>query len=523
MNISYRKISLLFASILLLWLSGCIDLPTNLKVPQWNVDLNLPLVNKSYTLNDIIKKQPYVSIGADSVYILQSNTYTHGANVSNFLQLNAQTSTPPALIPVVNNDTQTVYVPIPKGAILENAVFTSGSLSFNISNLNVQAVNILIIVPGIIQNGSALKIPMNVQALQQNYTNSTSLAGCQYIQPANQSAQNQSSIQLIVSFSTSLPLGSFLTMQFSCSNFDFSSVTGYLPELSLGVQSQSFSLNLGSAENYRDKVSLKYDSLNMDVNYQSFLPGSSPFPIQIKNLSIIGEREDGSTMPLSYDSTQNNYISIYIPNGNKHLSFTQDNSNLSQFLTFLPNTVIVTAEYIMNPYNSTTMGSATGNDTVYFSTNFSTKSILALQSTLMTDTTSINISSQDSVDIQNAKSAYVNINVQNGIPLNASLTVKFVDANYNFLFSDSLSFLAANINTTTGAVTSPVTTPSSITLDSAQASKLSGAHYAITTVTLNTNGASNNPPQDVVVSANDVLQVTVYGGVNYHVNTNQLK
>jgi hypothetical protein len=228
-------------------------------------------------------------------------------------------------------------------------------------------------------------------------------------------------------------------------------------------------------------------------------------------------------MALTYDSTQNDNISIYTQNGNKHLSFTQNNSNLSQFITFLPSSIIMTAEYIMNPYNSTATGTVTDNDTVLFSTNFSTKSILALQKTLITDTTSINITNQDSLKIQDARSAYINVNVQNGIPLNAWLTINFVDGGYNHLFSDSLSFLAANINTATGEVTSAFTTNNVIQLDSAQAAKLAGAHYAIVSINVQTNDASSSPAQYVAIRPNDSIQVTVYGGVNYHVNTNDLK
>lgn len=522
MNFNYRNFPIVLVSILLsLWIGGCIDLPTNLKVPQWDVDLNVPLVNRSYTLNDIIKEQKYISIqgtsSADSIYVLQSDTYSQSADVSNFIQLNATSSSTGNIIPVVNSVSATIYLPIPKGAILDNAIFKSGFLSLYAANPNPEVVDILIAFPGIIQNGSELKISMTVPASGQDSVQ-TPLAGCTYLLPANQTTQNQGYIQLVISGSSiSLPLGSFVTMSIYSSNFSFSSATGYLPEQSLGVKSQQFSLNLGDAQNYGNKASLKYAELDMDVKYYS--PASNPFGILVDSLNIIGVRNDGSQLALK-DSTGSSNITFTI-NGTKHLSFTQDNSNITSFISFLPSTILLSADYIMNPSNST--GTVTNQDSVVFSTNFSTSSILALQKTLITDTTSINITNQDSLKIQDARSAYINVNVQNGIPLNAWLTINFVDGGYNHLFSDSLSFLAANINTATGEVTSAFTTNNVIQLDSAQAAKLAGAHYAIVSINVQTNDASSSPAQYVAIRPNDSIQVTVYGGVNYHVNTNDLK
>ncbi len=526
MNSNYRIFPLMLVSILLSFLvGGCIDLPTNLKAPQWDVDLNVPLVNRSYTLNDIIKQQKYLSIqgtsSADSIYVLQSDTYTQSADVSNFIQLNTQTSSKGNIIPVVNSiDTSiTIWLPVPEGAILQNAVFSSGSLLFNVSNNTSIPANITVTFPRIVENGSELVIPVSAPAnLQSPKVIQKSLGGDVYNLSAYQPAKNPSSIPIIVSASSSTGSAvSYVTMDFYSSNFDFSSATGYLPEQSLGVKSQQFSLNLGDAQNYGNKASLQNAELEMDVKYYS--PASKPFSIKVDSLNIIGVRSDGSKLALQ-DSTGSSNITFTIGNGITHLTFTQANSNITSFISFLPSTILLSADYIMNPSNST--GTVTNKDSVVFSTNFSTKSILALQKTLLTDTTSINISNQDSLKIQDARSAYINVNVQNGIPLNAWLTVNFVDSRYKHLFSDSLSFNAAAINTA-GEVTGSVTTNNLIQLDSVQATLLARAHYAIVTVTVQTSGASSSPTQYVAIRPDDLIQVTVYGGVQYHVNTNDLK
>ena len=95
MNYVGRKFTIVFPCLLLIFIAGCIDIPTNVKAPQWDVNLNLPLVNRSYSLDDIIKKQNYISSSAvDSIFVIQSDIYPQHVDVTNFVQLNTQTSLP---------------------------------------------------------------------------------------------------------------------------------------------------------------------------------------------------------------------------------------------------------------------------------------------------------------------------------------------------------------------------------------------------------------------------------------------
>ena len=71
-------------------LTGCFDLPNDVIMPQWDVDLNVPLLKKAYTLEDIIKsdKEPNISIDPiDSLYVIQSDNYLSTSGISEFLQV----------------------------------------------------------------------------------------------------------------------------------------------------------------------------------------------------------------------------------------------------------------------------------------------------------------------------------------------------------------------------------------------------------------------------------------------------
>jgi len=526
MKYNYRNYYiLLFSALITMWIGGCVDLPTNLKAPQWDVDLNVPLVNRSYTLTDIIKKQNYISIqgtsSADSIYVIQSDNYSQSTGVANFIQVTTESSSLNNPVPVSNliDTSITIFLPIPEGAILENASFKDGTLKFHVNNPTSAPANINITIPGIVKNNQPLRIPI-AAAPGDNAPIVQSLAGYDYILPQNQQSSNQDKIQMIVE--TSYPNGSilaFLSMDFYSSDFYFNYVTGYLPSKSLGTKSNSFSLNIGQAENYRDKVMLKAGTLNLNIDYVS--ANSNPFGFELTNVNIIGQREDGSQIYLK-DSTGSQNLTIKLTNGHYVKSFTQNNSNINEFISFIPNNVILNSDYIMNPDG--TVGTVSAQDSVKFSASFSTTSALAFQKSVITDTASTNISDKDSKKISDAQSAYITLSVQNGIPLDTWLTIKFVDSNYVPLFTlknstsdTALSFSSAPVNAN-GEVTGLQTSTMTIQLDSTQTQLLSRAHYLIYSATVQTNSGAI-----VSIRPNDVLQVSAYGGVKYHVNTDDLK
>jgi hypothetical protein len=527
MNFLNKRFLIILFSFLSIWLVGCVDLPTSFKAPQWDVDLNLPLVNRSYTLNDIIKKQKYISVqgtsSADSIYVLQSDNYFQSTGISKFIRLTAQTSSQGNVIPVGISGSSTFYLPFPEGAEPVNAVFTSGLLAFHIVNPNQEDISLNVVFPGILQNGTELSIPITVRALQEDSIQ-TSLSGYVYNLPANQKS-NSGSIQALVSvLPSSLSILSSATLDFYCSGFSFSSVTGYLPQKSLGTFSQSFPLNLGNTLDYRNKASLKYSKIDMEVKYSP--PNSNHFGIQMKNLNITGMREDGSRMTLE-DSTGSSNLTFDIEDDSTHLTFTQINSNITSFIAFMPSKIELNTEYIMNPGNIT--GSATNQDSLQFTTNFSTNSILALQRSLISDTMSLNFSDKDTLKIRDAESAYINVNVENGIPLDSWLTIVFTDGDYKPLFalnnssgSDSIYLASANVNSA-GEVVNPVTTNNLIQLDSNQTPKLARARYIIYSVAAQTTGVSNGLMPYVVIRPNDLIKINVYGGVKYNINIDDLK
>jgi hypothetical protein len=518
-----------FIIILLLFLiPGCLDLPSKLIAPNWDVNLNLPIANRTYSLADIIKQQKYISIqgtsSTDSIFLIQSDTYSQSVGVAQFVQVLKPTSSMNIPITILSSTSLTIYLPFPEGAALKSAAFVSGLFSMNITNPSLADISLSVTFPGIIKSdGTVFTINSNINALQPD-TTQYDFAGCIYRLPANQSASKGDSLQVIINASSTLPLA-LLTANFYLSDFYFSSVTGNLPDKSLGIHSESYSLKIGSIENFRDKVFLQNSSLDININYKSALP--NPFSFGVRNLNIIAMREDGSSRLLT-DSTGSSNLQFNIENGNYHYTFTEKNSNIDSIIGFLPSTVVLNAEYIMNPDNNP--GSATIQDSIQFSTDFSTKSIFAFRKSTITDSSSIGtISPDDSSRIVDTKNVLLNVNVQNGLPFSTWLTITFADQNYNRLFTvsnstsgDSLYFSAASVDQN-GEVMAPTNTTTAVQLDSSETQLLARAHYVIYSVTVETNGAESNPPHYVAIRPNDNIKIITYGSVTYDVIPDHLK
>jgi len=505
-------------------IQGCVTVPSDVVMPQWDTNLNVPFATKSYTLADIIKSQNYISISAaqDSVFIINSDTYSQTVSVGNFIQVKIGLPISNIQIPTINTELPPVLLPFPEGAQIDSATFVSGTIQITGTTppTNTAAATLSIRIPGVFNpNGTAMALSVTVQPNSTNSATYTFAPGSRYVQP---SAQYSTGFELIAKASG--PSNGLVTFSATASDFVFSSVTGYLPTKSLGTQNNNFSLNLGDASKYRGKVTLKTGTLTLSGKYNS--PSLKPFIVQVKNLQVQGVRNNGGgTMNLSYNIPLTTFTFDSTGTLNPP-PYTESNSNITSFITFLPDAINISAEYIMNPDNSLAYRTANSSDMVSFTTSFSTKSLLAIQQTSFVDTLKLDISQDARDQIVKGQGVTAIADIQNAIALNSWVKVTLTDANYKPLFvvtrdtiahADSISFTGAAVDNN-GNVTTPALSNTIISLDSTQIRLLAqSAHYAFVSVTVSTSGANNAP---VLVRAKDWIKLNVYGSVNYRIKGN---
>jgi hypothetical protein len=515
-------------SFLVVLIQGCVSLPTDVIMPQWDTNLNIPITSKNYTLDDIIKSQNYISINhSDNTYLITSDSLIQKTAISQFIQIKTERSSSSASVITDGSTTQQAFILFPEGAKISQASITQGQIKIISHNNYPTDALLTIYVPGILINGSPWQFTLPVPANTANITKILDLPVCQYNQPTGQAASQDGQLWIKATATSSSGL-SYVSFEAYTSNFDFTSVTGYLPTKTLGTHSSSFPLNLGDASNYRNKVLLSKGSLSLTGKYQS--SSFNPFIVGINNLRLVGKRND-SPLTNSLTFTDPNANSFrFDASGNYSTVYDETNSNITDFISFLPDSIYVSAEYIMNPDNNTNYKTVRSDDSISFTTRFTSKSILTIKQTTFQDTLDINMSKDDRDQIVNGKGAQLSVDLKNAIPLNTWIKVTITDNNYHPLKLNGSDFVITKNNNGTdsvnisgsltnldGSFLSASASKTSIDLDSLQIKLFAqNAYHAIVSVTVETS--NNNLP--VIVHASDWINLNVYGRVTYTVKNN---
>jgi hypothetical protein len=511
-------------SILTFW--GCVDLPENIILPEWDVDLNVPLMNKLYSVFDVFKPESKYSVTStlnnEDFYLVESEHYIANSQVTDYVKILSQSSIAQSFMLPANVPTQSIYVIFPEGIEIEHATFTSGLLAFSIENPTPAPITSTLVIPGIHKpDGSELIIERTVNSLGRDSI-VYDLSNHEYILPPNQPLQNKNSLQIIPSASSTMN-GAFSNVNFYGYDFKLSSVVGMLPRTSLGIKRTAAFIALNDVANYRGKFFIKEGSIKLKSEYLSYHQNN--FDLEINNVKIIGKRNTGEESLLNRNDGQN--IILQLSNGASDLTLDQTNSNLTEFFSFLPDSIIITAEYILNPLNNQIVKKVTSNDSIKFSVQFSTKSIFAIKQTNFIDTISINLNQNDRDRIRDGVEADINLELENAIPIDAYFKAVLTDQNYSHLFTltrnqlgiDSIKFLGGKVNSLTGQIISPTISSNIIKLDASQIKLMADAYHIILSTTINTSNAGNeNPnPPTVQVKSSDWLNLKCFGRIKYHV------
>ena len=513
-------------SILAIFIQGCNSLPTDVTMPQWDTDLNIPITTKNYILNDIIKSQNYISVNSkDNTYLITSDSLNQLVAISKFIEVKSESSTP--IAPILADGTNIeAFLQFPEGVKLRKAVISQGLFQIVTHNTFPTDVQMTLNIPGITKNGAPVPITFTVPANTESKTQTIDFANCQYTQPANQVSSKDGQLWIIASATSSKGFD-VITFETFTSEFVFTSATGYLPMKSLGTHSSSFPLSLADASTYRDKVVLKTGSLSLTGKYNSL--SINPFVVGVNNLRLVGKRNDTKlTYTLTFtDPTSNSFKFDGV--GNYSTVYDENNSNITSFITFLPDSIYVSAEYIMNPDNDPSYKNVRFDDTISFTTRFTSKSILSLKQATFTDTINIDIDKDKRDQILNGKGALLTIDIQNAIPLNSWIKVILTDNDYHPLIINGAPFVITKNNNGTDSVSiagsqtdgngnyvSSSASNTTITLDSVQIRQFSqNAYHAIISVTAETSHNNNVP---VIVHSSDWIKLNVFGKVTYRIN-----
>jgi hypothetical protein len=522
MNIMVKRMRLykrLWFIIPLIFISGCLDVPDKLVAPEWDVELNIPVINRVYTLNEVIGDQDNLDIESDSIYLIHTREYTQVRNLLDFLRLEGAISQDNlVLLPV--NDSRDIFIDFRTDVVeIEAAVFSDGNISLNLRNTSSLTVHYALTVPGIRLNDVALVLSAEL-APGQNVMLEHDLAGYEYSEPPDQPPQFGNALWLQASSQASgTNTGGLIEFDIEISEFQFSSVTGRFSEQDLGRRTDTINADLGTdLQDFRNKIHLAEAALRLSAEYRSIF--SNPFHMRVDSLTVSAVSAESEIFLT--DSTGSRFINFVLDEGIINIDFNQSNSNIIEIINSVPDQFIISASARI--LGDSQAGTITNEDLSSISLDINTRSILAVGKSTIEDTMRVTLNEEDREDIRNALLTNFTLDVDNDIPVKGWIRVEFLDSLQNSLFtmrienSDTLHVEAAVVNPQTGAVTAPSKTFRMIDLTREEILLMAETHYAVVSVSIETAAYREPDPPLIPIKASDWMKVNVYGRVKYHVD-----
>ncbi len=505
-----------FLTVILIFLVSC-SVPDNVNMPQWNTELNLPLTHRYYTLGELIKTDKYISIDSANGFLFKIH-YADSPNksgVGKSLEGKMNDERNDINITITEGE-GTAGIPLPNGLVLDSARFKGGSFTIKVYNNSSSPLDVSMTFPAMISSlGHPLKkegtIPANDSLVSIEY-----LPG--YIYYANKQNIGADSLQIDGSIAGSDFNGN-LKVNYKFENTKFSYIAGIVAPTKIDPVNQFISLPItDDVIDFRDKINLHSAELVINANYiDAFAPSDPniPFEIGMDSIIIYGVREDESEkFYLKYTANNDNNLGPQIIQNKKlEMIFDKNNSNLPEFLSFMPDSIIIYAIPTVNPNRK--RGAVSDKDSTQFKFDLTINSVVSFDKITATDTTEFDMDDDARDNIRDFRAATIYLKIDNDVAFGGNLVFDFTDEEYNNLFSlDTINFEPAIID----AEGNPTVThfEPTIELDSAQVQFLANSYYTIMHVNLNSSGAKDS--KQAIFSSKDSLSIISFFKVKYHVN-----
>ncbi|RJP69542.1 MAG: hypothetical protein C4539_07515 [Ignavibacteriales bacterium] len=534
-----KKIILIVITVLSF--SSCIDTPKDMVLPNWDVDVNLPITSKTYTLVDIIdpNSNPNLTIseeaGSDSLYVLMANDLEDTSPIADNIMI------PIKVIPenldisgtgTGNNDI--IYTP-DKDYRIDSAEFYSGSFYLELENRdNTSSLNYKIWIPGFKKktDKSVLSIEGSLNPGEIRYAE-LPITDYRYAQ-LKKYAYNSDSTQradgilirgkAVVNGTQEIKFYS----RVANSKITFSRIVGKIKKTELSYQKTRFDNSFGKQTiGFNSKINFKSIRMNLLGRTIGTLRN---FKIILDSLSIMGQNKlsNGSLGSPYYLRIQGKeyFTDTLIAGTDYNRIFTEINTNLSDFLSKFPDVITVGSKVILDNITPNSAGAVSNKDSIRFNIDLTAPMIISVADAGFTDTLEVDISDNDREDIVKSNSANLTIEIQNSIPLGLMAKCTFTDRNYNPLFSIKnsvdnkneflISPASVDIN---GIPISSVNTKLNCVLVDDDFEKFKQAEFIIIELKIRSTGSTSSTFGPFVqVRAKDWLKFRVYGGVNYNLD-----
>ena len=502
------KRKIIFPFLLLIVISGCFNLPDNVISPEWDTYLNIPITKRQYNLSDRVKPDKYISIDSTNNYKLSYSNISNRFGITDFIKDRLNENKEGIEIPIANGEGN-VSIIFSSGISLDSAVLTQGTIQIKIHNTSANPVDVEIKLPALIQpDGNPLIIITTLPANQITDI-SKDLKDYKY-SGANQTEKNKLLIQGKI---TKGDVGGKLLVDVFITNTNFSYVRGNLPSVVLKEVKNSVGLPItGDLEKFRDHVEIYDPVFTLQGNYFSPLQPNELIDVLVDTLKVIGWRKNGQNKKLLDKNNNENLGNILFQNGSLTKVFDNSNTNLSDFLSFIPDSIQVVATAIMNPNSK--YGAATNLDTIQVKFTLELQSLIKITDLNFSDTLKIDIKDGDRSQISNGRATdSLYFEITNMIPVETVIDVAYgFDSLSKYISKNPIHLIidGAMVNES-GISFKEVVSNRSIYLDSLDIDNISKSKFMF----MNVSASTTNKNQ-AKIRPSDWIKIISWCRLKYH-------
>lgn len=545
------KYILRFAAITVLVLSaaGCFETPKEPVMPSWDVEINVPLVNKEMSLVEIIdsSNNPNITLidsaGVyDSLYFLVVDDLNSSSPIQDTLKI------PVALAP----DTLSIQGPAGAGEIrsatifnpdpdyhLYSAKFKKGRFILDLNNNSNSTVNIELVLPGFKtkDTGEILSIKEVLNAGQikhadidlglYNYKELTIFPG--FNDMVNYNFQGAPGFYFVGIATASGNVDLDFKSEINSDEITISRMTGQIKRTELAYFETEYDTKLGSdIKQFRDRVKFKDMRISLGAETVGELKNMK---IVLDSTTVTGYKKLSGGGLEQLEKLNVNGLPYFKADLIAGVPFSQvfdtTNSNITDVITSLPGVIKVGNRFVIDKstQSADSLQVISAEDSIKFFANIIAPLAISSRDAEYSDTVDINLSQDDRDQILKASYANLTVEVTNATGLGVIGTATFMDANYNKLFSirntdGSTDFVVngAEVNGD-GIPIAPSIQKITLELNSDEFQKFTQAQYVEVIIKLRSFGSSANAFGPFVrVRAKDYIKYNVYGGVKYLVD-----
>jgi len=536
-----------FIFLFLLTLVESCNITTDPTAPNWDVSLNVPIANKSYTMFDILENksstiQHYTDItNGNLLYysntkqmdkiVLSDKLKSDSPGINGAISINSDSVVSDIdfswISPPVSPGMQVVLPPVSETNVtgnfsladqFESIKVESGLIDLEITNyfpspVRITLRNLILKNAGSGEIIAQLSTPIEILPLQTAKVNSIPIS-------PGVKVKNQLSLESKISSTGSngqqitLPDKS-LRIKTKYRKLMVSEYTGKLEPTALEKTRSAVSLDVKDIQKKLQFQQIKLKNPKIELRFRSTANIEFSIDGSIEARNAIGQR---SVMTLS-SRTLNRVI---ISQVDSVITFNADSvSNFFNKFSQFPDSIVVYTGGTVNPNHKTI--NLNKNDQVTINSKMEFPLEIGLSGGEFSDSVKVDLSNDDRKQIKDVNSFGAGLKITNGIPASFSFTAKLYDQNNNFLmyfppkYSDQDTVINVNgaVVDANGNVTSNTIQNVTVKTLKSEIDKISKAAYMHVKVRLSTSGVGN---QTVKFRTDNVIKFLASGSTNYHIN-----